>query len=65
MSRQPRVYSNTGIYHVMIRGINKEKIFSKGVYKFKVLEMIKEINNEVELCLIAYCVMDNHLHLLL
>ena len=65
MPRQPRVYSRTDIYHIMIRGINKEKIFIKGIYKSKLLNIIQEISEEVDFNLIAYCVMNNHLHLLI
>lgn len=64
MPRQPRVYSNTSIYHIMVRGINGEKIFSKGFYKSKVLNIIKEIGEELIFYIIAFCVMDNHMHLL-
>lgn len=65
MPRQPRVYSKTDIYHVMIRGINKEKIFIKNMYKSKLLKIIQEISEEVDFSLIAFCVMNNHLHLLI
>jgi len=65
MSRQARIISNSGIYHIMIRGINKEKIFKNEIYKIKILEIIKEIKEEIEFAIIAYCVMDNHMHLLI
>ncbi len=65
MPRQPRVYSKTNIYHVMIRGINKEKIFIKGIYKSKLLNIINEISEEVDFKIISYCIMNNHLHLLI
>lgn len=65
MPRQPRIYSKTDIYHVMIRGINKEKIFLNKIYKSKLLKIIQEINEEVDFSLIAFCVMNNHLHLLI
>lgn len=65
MPRQARIKSYTGIYHIMIRGINKEKIFKNSTYKNKVIEIIREIKKELEFDLIAYCVMDNHMHLLL
>lgn len=65
MPRQPRVYSNTGIYHIMIRGINGEEIFNKVYYKSKVLNIIREISEELVFYIIAYCIMDNHMHLLL
>lgn len=65
MPRQPRVYSNTGIYHIMIRGINGEKIFNKEFYKTRILSIIKEVNVELEFYVIAYCIMNNHMHLLI
>lgn len=65
MSRQARLKSSTGIYHIMIRGINKEKIFLHEVNKLKLLDIIKEIKKEIDFSIIAYCIMDNHLHLLL
>jgi len=63
--RQARIISNSGIYHIMIRGINKEKIFKNEIYKTKILEIIKEIKDEIEFFIIAYCIMDNHMHLLI
>lgn len=33
MPRQARVKSNTGIYHIMTRGINKEQIFNTNINK--------------------------------
>lgn len=65
MARQARIKSSTGIYHVMIRGINKEKIFIYEGNKAKLLNIIKEIKVEIDFSIIAYCIMDNHLHLLI
>ncbi len=42
MSRNPRAKSKTGLYHVMIRGINKQDIFLDGHYSFR--EGIAEVN---------------------
>ncbi|QSX07412.1 hypothetical protein JYG23_13335 [Sedimentibacter sp. zth1] len=36
MPRQARVKSATGIYHIMIRGINKEKIFMSSIVKMTI-----------------------------
>jgi REP element-mobilizing transposase RayT len=55
----------TGIYHIMVRGINKEQIFNRPIYKNKILQFIEEIREELEFHVIAYCVMNNHMHLLL
>jgi len=65
MYRQARIKSNSGIYHIMIRGINREEIFKNSIYKVKILEIIKEIKEDIEFFIIAYCVMDNHMHLLI
>jgi len=43
MPRQARIKSETGIYHIMTRGINKEKIFKNEIHKNKVIEIIKGI----------------------
>lgn len=65
MPRQPRILSNTNIYHIMVRGINKEQIFKKEIYKAKVIETLKEIREKLIFHIIAYCIMDNHMHLLI
>lgn len=65
MSRHARKISESGIYHVMMRGINKQQIFidEEDYDKFLwVLHNTKEIS---EYKLYAYCLMDNHVHLLI
>ena len=65
MPRQARIKSSKGIYHIMKMGINKEKNFKNSTYKYKVIEIIREIRKELEFDIISYCVMDNHMHILL
>lgn len=64
MARHARKISKTGVYHIMVRGINKEQIFKKDFYKTKIINLLMEIKKEITFSIIAYCVMDNHLHLL-
>ena len=52
------------IFHIMVQGINKEKIFKLGSEKRKYIKLIKENLEEYEINLISYCVMTNHVHLL-
>ncbi len=65
MPRQARIYSDTGIYHIMIRGNEKKKIFlddeDKRCFVHKLFEKVSEEKSEIY----AYCLMDNHVHLLL
>jgi len=65
MARSPRIKSSTGIYHVMIRGINQQQLFEDdedNEYFLGVLGICKELS---EYELYAYCLMSNHAHLLL
>src|SRR5690554_3854054 len=65
MPRRAREKSSTGVYHVMLRGINKQKIFHDQEDYEKFIEIVK---NYKELCtyeLYAYCLMSNHFHLLI
>lgn len=65
MPRTARKESQSGIYHVILRGINRQDIFEDELdYRFfvKTLEEVKAIS---EFELYAYCLMPNHIHLLL
>lgn len=53
----------TSFFHVMVQGHNKEFIFDKNKNKEKYIKLMKE--NEKELQLLAYCIMGNHVHMLL
>lgn len=64
MPRKPRVESPIDYYHVMMRGNNDEKIFNTKDLKSYFLECIKS-QEEDEVNITTYCVMDNHVHLLL
>lgn len=53
------------ITHNMVQGINREYIFEKNEEKQKYLYLMKKYNVEHKVSIIAYCIMDNHAHLLL
>ena len=65
MPRQSRCNLKTCFFHVMTQGINKSFIFEneKDIkYYLKIMNQTKEKNN-IEI--IAYCVMNNHVHFLI
>jgi len=65
MPRISRKDLETSFFHVVVHGINKEYIFKNRKYKekFKSLLMkFKDINN---VKILAYCIMDNHAHVLM
>jgi len=65
MPRQARKLSSTGIYHVMLRGINQQQIFEDEEDYDKFLQILKECKEVSEFRLLAYCLMGNHVHLLI
>ncbi len=65
MPRKARKKSRTGIYHVMIRGINKQIIFEEDEDKQMFLETLKKYKDICKYQLYSYCLMDNHVHLLI
>jgi len=63
--RQKRQESPTGYYHIMMRGINKEMIFRRDDFKSSFMEILSRKIEESEVEVAAYCIMDNHVHLVL
>ncbi len=65
MPRGPREKSETGLYHIMLRGIDKRDIFlSKSDYK-RFLSYIEKIKETIPVSVYAYCLMTNHVHILI
>lgn len=65
MGRQARQLSATGIYHVVFRGINRQHLF-EGESDFNYfLEGLQHLKSEIEFEIHAYCLMNNHVHLLI
>jgi putative transposase len=65
MPREARKKSSSGIYHVMLRGINRQTIFEDDEDKERFLETLKKYKDISKYQLYSYCLMDNHVHLLL
>lgn len=65
MSRQARVQSPTSYYHIMLRGNNREDIFSKDEQKRLFLDCLKKQEEEQLIEVAAYCLMDNHVHIVI
>jgi len=59
------VVSQTGIYHVLFTGINRQTIFKDEADHEKFLLTLNALKDKGGFQLYAYCLMGNHLHLLL
>ena len=62
---KPRLDSKTGIHHVILRGINKQRIFEEDEDYNKFLQVLRRYQNKCDYSLLAYCLMSNHIHLLI
>ena len=74
MPRTARKQSDTGIYHVMIRGINRQDIFDEPEDYQMFIKTLASLRDLVEedmqsrICachIYAYCIMPNHVHILI
>lgn len=65
MPRKPRTKSSTGVYHVMLRGINRQTIFEDDEDRLKYLSVLKKFKDVSKYKLYSYCLMGNHIHLLI
>ena len=63
--RKPRYYYESNFCHIMVQGDERKYIFQSYRNKEKYLYYLKHnaFRNDIEI--IAYCIMDNHVHVLL
>ncbi len=64
MPRQARKKSKTGIYHIMVRGINRQNIFEDDEDYSIFIHTIRKNKEKSKFELYGYCIMGNHVHLL-
>ena len=64
MPRARRLKSETGIYHVVLRGINKQTIFEDDEDNEMFMLTLNQYKQKSGYKLLAYCLMGNHVHLL-
>ena len=65
MPRKARQISRTNIYHIMLRGINRQNIFEDEIDYRLFLRILKDTKEKSGIRIHAYCLMSNHVHLLL
>ncbi len=65
MPRRPRIMSSTGIYHIILRSVNQHLIFEEDSDYQKFIYILSDCKMKYDIKIYAYCLMDNHIHLLL
>src|SRR5215471_2136418 len=64
MARKTRAEVEGGLYHVITRGNNRRRIFNSPSDYEKFLTLLARQKAKLPFFLYAYCLMSNHLHLL-
>ncbi len=64
MPRKARKDIFSKFLHIMVQGINKEYIFNKEEEIKKYFKFLSESTKEFNVKIVAYCIMNNHVHLL-
>ncbi len=62
MPRIPRIVIKNIPYHITQKGNYNQKIFNSNGDRLYYLKLIKEYSRKYSLSIIAYCLMDNHVH---
>ncbi len=65
MPRQARQGSESGTYHIMLRGINRQKVFHDAEDYQRFIQTLARFKQACSYVLIGYCLMPNHVHLLI
>ena len=65
MARKPRIHYEGALYHVIVRGNNRAYIFKSRENKEEYKKIASKYKKKYRFKLYAYCIMDNHAHLLI
>ncbi len=65
MPRQARQFAESEIYHVMLRGVNRDAIFLEDADCERFLDLLRRVKEDSGCLVLAYCLMTNHIHLVL
>ena len=65
MPRKSREFSKTDVYHIIQKGVDNQDIFYDDKDKKEFLNILMEVKIKYKFKIIAYCLMSNHIHLVL
>lgn len=65
MTRRDRITTPGTIHHVVNRGVDRQPIFFGDADRIEFGRLLEEIHHRYGVSVLAYCLMDNHYHLIL
>ena len=64
MARAARQLSESGYMHLIVRGIGRQVLFEDRMDRVRYLSLLRRFSEETGVSVCAYCLMENHVHLL-
>lgn len=65
MARRMRIEVEGGLYHIIARGVARQDIFHDGDDHARFMKLLAALKERLPFYLYAYCLMTNHVHLLI
>lgn len=65
MVRRERNWHPNGYFHIVVRGNNRQNIFRDAKDMYEYFRVLQAVHDRFSFELLAYCVMTNHVHLLM
>lgn len=65
MARTARQRSESGYYHVMLRGAGKQCLFEGDADRLEFLRLMDDRTGQAGIDVLAWCLMDNHIHMVI
>jgi REP element-mobilizing transposase RayT len=65
MARRKRIYYNNAVYHIAIRGNNRQMILKEEADKIEFLKTLSKFKDRFRFRLFGFVIMDNHVHLVI
>jgi len=65
MPRLARAFMDHSCYHIITRGNQRQRVFMRDKDYIRYLEILKKAKQRYDILLYSYCLMPNHVHLLI
>ena len=65
MAHMPRVRCESETYHIVVRGVGRQILFEDDIDRAYFMGTLSGLCSQLQLDILAWCLMDNHVHLLL
>ena len=65
MPRNPRTFCDSKVYHIILKGIDNQDVFYDDQDRYVFLENILRSQKKYKYSVFAYCLMNNHIHMII